>query len=107
MASIAPDTSRPRRVVGPEHADYRQRSWSDDSSSGAVVRIGGRRHAPLGGPADVLLVTDETRTGLAAARSLKRNRVPFAVLGFGGKGVVAVSRHVDRYHAAPQPTEPE
>ncbi len=78
--------------------------------AGPAVTRTGRRHRGRGalvGAADVLLVTDETRTGLAAARSLERNGVPFVVLGFGGKGVVAVSRRVDRHVVAPHPSQPE
>ncbi len=74
------------------------------------MRRRGRRQrgdGALNRPADVLVVTDETRTGLAAARSLGRNGVPFVVLGFGGKGVVEVSRHVDRYVVAPHPSQPD
>ena len=60
------------------------------------------RFEALRDPADVLLVTGESRTGLAAARSLARNGVPFVVIGGRTRGMVAASRAVRRRVVAPR-----
>jgi predicted ATP-grasp superfamily ATP-dependent carboligase len=72
-------------------------------------REGKRRRgiAALNGDAEVLIVTAESRTGLAAARSLERNGVPFVVVGFDANGLIATSRHVGRHVIGPSPSEPE
>lgn len=56
----------------------------------------------------MLLLSGETRTGLAAARSLVRNGVPFVVVGVGPPGMLARSRAVERRVVGPSPSaEPD
>ena len=55
------------------------------------------------GGADVLVLGNESRTTLAAARSLSRNEVPFVVLS-DRRGMVAASRYVRSHTVIPAPT---
>jgi len=58
--------------------------------------------APMSG-ADVLVVGNESRTTLAAARSLSRNEIPFVVLS-DRRGMLAASRYVRSHTVIPAPT---
>lgn len=55
-------------------------------------------------PRDVVLVTGESRVGLACARSLAASRIPFVVLS-SERGVVAASRTVDEHVVGPSPPD--
>ena len=56
-------------------------------------------------PADVLLADANGRAALAVARSLSRRGVSFVAVGSERDGMVAASRHVQRYLYAPRPAD--
>lgn len=61
-----------------------------------------RRVGSPDGPATVVLAGSESRTSIAAARSLERAGVPFVVVS-DDRGLVAASRRVRRHVVAPDP----